>query len=209
MQIHSVLLSTAYWPPAHWFAYACQARHIVIEACEHYQKGSYRNRCHIGGHNGVQRLSIPLLKGKHQQTPIRDVRLSDAENWQRLHWRSIATAYGNAPYFEHYEAALSAIYQKKHHFLFDFNLECLQWLLAQWKMTANIQFTETYEHHYPPPMTDARKTIRLADSIQRPPRYGQVFEDRHGFLPNLFALDLLFCCGKNGIDILKNAYLVP
>lgn len=209
MHPHSVLLSTAYWPPVNWLAYACQARHVSIEACEHYQKGSYRNRCHIGGHNGIQRLSIPLLKGKHQQTPIRDVRLSDAENWQRLHWRSIATAYGNAPYFEHYEASIIAFYQKKYRFLFDFNLECLQWLLPHWNISTDFQWTETYEHHYPPPTIDARNAINPANPTPHTPRYGQVFEDRHGFLPNLSALDLLLCCGKNGIDILKNAYLEP
>ncbi|MFZ4634641.1 MAG: WbqC family protein [Saprospiraceae bacterium] len=210
MEAHSVLLTTAYWPPIHWLAYALRAQHVFLEACEHYQKGSYRNRCHIAGPNGVHRLSIPLLKGKHQQTPIRDVRLSDAEHWQRLHWRSIATAYGNAPFFEHYEAELSVFYQKRYTFLFDFNLECLQWLAAQWNISVPIDFTETFElNSRPTGVLDARNALDLAHPTLHTPRYGQVFEDRHGFLPNLSALDLLLCSGKTGMTILENAYLEP
>ena len=34
--------------------------------------------------------------------------------------------------------------------------------------------------------------------------YGQVFEERLGFLPNLSILDLLFCCGPNAKVLLKD-----
>ena len=86
-----------YLPPVSWCAAAWNSEAIVVEACENYQKGSLRNRCFIAGPNGVQRLSIPLEKGKHRQMPIRDVRIAYDEPWQRQHWRSISTAYGNAP----------------------------------------------------------------------------------------------------------------
>ncbi|MFT6000059.1 MAG: hypothetical protein ACI81P_002519, partial [Neolewinella sp.] len=71
-----LLTSTAYFPPAHWFVTAGQCGAWYTEAHENYQKGGWRNRCQIAGPNGVQLLSIPLEKGKHQKKPIQEVRIS-------------------------------------------------------------------------------------------------------------------------------------
>jgi hypothetical protein len=196
------LLSLSYLPPVAWCSVAWKADQVALEACDHYQKGSLRNRCYIAGPNGIQRLSIPLVKGKNQQTPIRDVRISYDEDWQRLHWRSIRTAYGNAPFFEHYVDRLSRFYEKPYPFLFDYNLEFLEFIFRDtlgWKG----HFTLTTEYHAPqkwPDGTDFRDDFP-ADGNAAPPwfephRYAQVFMEKSGFLPNLSVLDLLFCCGK-------------
>ncbi len=136
-----MLLSTAYLPSISWCVAFWNAEHVQLEACEHYQKGSLRNRAYIAGPNGLQLLSIPLLKGKHQQTPIREVRTANHEPWQRQHWRSIKTAYGNAPYFEHYADELAAYYEKPIQFLFDFNKDLIEFILVQklgWKGTLGL-----------------------------------------------------------------------
>jgi WbqC-like protein family len=186
-------LHTAYLPLLPWCALFWQAETVTLEAQEHYQKGSIRNRTQIVGPNGVQRLSIPLAKGKHQQTPIREVRIAYDEPWQRQHWRSIQTAYGSAPYFEHYAEALHRFYDTQTPFLFDFNLALLEFILVNkmgWKGT--IQFSSMYEP-LPAPGYNHLQTVK----------YPQVFEDRHGFIPQLSILDLLFCYGKNGGDVLQ------
>lgn len=180
-------LSTAYFPPIDWFSAFWQSDLLLLEACEHHQKGGMRNRCHIAGPNGLQLLSIPLEKGKHQQTPIKEVRISYADPWQRQHWRSIKTAYGNAPFFEHYEAEIQALLAPKHAFLFDLNLEIIQFLLKKWAWKGQIEHTSTWQ-------------ASKAEPPRRPLPYPQVFMERHGFLPNLSALDLLMCCGKMGVS---------
>ncbi|MBL7828793.1 MAG: WbqC family protein [Saprospiraceae bacterium] len=185
-------LSTAYLPPVSWCFNFWNASAVELEACEHYQKGSWRNRCQIAGPNGPQLLSIPLVKGKHNQLPIREVRIAYDEPWQRQHWRSIKTAYGNAPFFEHYTEELQPFYEKRFDFLFDFNLELMEWLLIK-KMNwqGKIQFTKEFEHSIP---------LAVAPSI----RYPQVFEEKNGFLPDLSVLDLLMCAGKSGNRLLTH-----
>lgn len=199
------LFSLPCLPPVSWCATAWSRNEFELEACEHYQKGSLRNRYHIAGPNGIQRLSIPLAKGKHQQTPIREVRIASDEAWQRQHWRSIRTAYGNAPFFEHYADELVLFYERPYPFLFDFNLEMLHWSFSKklgWK--GRIALSDTWQE--PGASEDLREAFpgnpEAWPGFFQPARYPQVFEDRFGFLPNLSVLDLLFCCGKTGGEVL-------
>ena len=213
--MRSTLLELFYWPPVSWMALATSGDVLWIEACENYQKGSYRNRCHFAGPNGVQRLSIPLQKGKHQQTPVREVRIAPDEPWQRAHWRSIRTAYGNAPYFEHYADEIAPFFEKNYTFLFDLNLDIVLFLFKKTGWTGRVQPTETYRKPDPTALPDdtldARNCISpnaaTPNHLFVPLPYPQVFLERHGFLPDLSALDLLFCLGKQGLDPTQNSKL--
>jgi hypothetical protein len=196
---NKVLLPTAYLPPIVWCSACWNAETVVVEACENYQKGSARNRALVVGPNGIQRLSIPLVKGKHQQTDIRAVRIAYDEPWQRHHWRTIQTAYGNAPYFEHYGEGIRQFYNKPYTFLFDYNLAFLEFILIKtmgWKGTLSM--SESFSQ-------PSGNTLESSAMV----RYPQVFEDKHGFVPNLSVLDLLFCCGKYGGEILEKTRPIP
>lgn len=176
-------ISTAYMPPLEWFKAFAPDTAVEIEACEHYQKGGWRNRCLIAGPNGTQLLSIPLEKGKHQQTPIRDVRIAYSDNWQLRHWRTIQTAYGNAPFFEYYGDELREILVKKESFLFDYNLKLLHFFLKKLQWKGEVLFSAAY-HPLPAP------------ALVPVQPYPQVFQDRHGFTEGLSVLDGLMCAGK-------------
>ena len=197
-----VLLEIQYLPPIQYFTKLASGEPVFIEQWEHYQKGTYRNRCHIAAANGLTRLTIPLIKGKNEQQSIREVRIAYFESWQRQHWQSIRSAYGNSPFFEFYADALQPFYEKPFPFLFDFNLELLQTLLKLLRMDVNLQLTDAYADVVPPDWIDLRNAIHPKPHLQKPdphftPKpYNQVFEDRYAFLPNLSMLDGLFCLGK-------------
>lgn len=210
-----LLLETQYLPSVAWCAAVWREQVVALDAAEHYQKGSLRNRCHIAGPNGPHRLSIPLVKGKHQQTSIREVRISYLEPWQRQHWRSIQAAYGNAPYFEHYAEEIRPFYERKFEFLFDYNLE-FQTLILKKKLGWKGEFT-FQDQYFPVGTWSAESDLRNQIGGDpndfpewfTPQRYPQVFEERTGFLPNLSVLDLLFCCGKTGSEVLSNTQVFP
>ena len=88
------LVEIQYLPPIPYMALFVQYDTVTIEAHENYQKGSYRNRAYILSPQDKQLLSVPLLKGKHQQMPITEVKIAYHMPWYSQHWHAIQTAYG-------------------------------------------------------------------------------------------------------------------
>ena len=180
---------TAYFPPAHWVSAAIRTGEWQLEAHENYQKGGFRNRCRIASPNGVQTLSIPLEKGKHQAKPIREVRISNQKNWWREHEQSIRTAYGRAPYFEFYAEELFSIGRQQPAYLWEFNHALLEKVLALLQNPVLLSVTKEFLRPGSPGF------VWPEDLKHDLPSYQQVFSDRHGFLPQLSILDALFCLG--------------
>ncbi len=209
----AILLELQYWPPVQYFTKFILYPQVQLEQREHYRKGSYRNRCCIASANGLLRLSVPLMKGKNEQQPIREVRIAGREDWQYQHWKSIRTAYNRSPFFEHYSDTIKPLFQKKYDLLFDLNQEILQTMLSILSIRAEPVLTKTYDAMPAEGIVDFRNGISpkvqyaLADPHFDARPYPQVFEEKHGFFPNLSILDLLFCCGPQALAVLKNSII--
>lgn len=186
---------------------------ILFESCEHYQKRSFRNRCLIAGSHGLHELSIPLQRGKHQRMPIRDARIAWDTPWARTHWRTLVSAYGSSPFFAHYRDGLASFFEWRPPFLWDWNTALFEWLKRNLDLQGAISFTEAWSPSATAGITDLRNI--LAPHGQHVPEgsrdipYGQVFQDRHGFLPGLSALDLLFCSGPAALSVLRDMRPAP
>ena len=189
-----ILLSTAYLPPVSYFAAIAHSQTAFVEACETFQKQSYRNRCKIYSPDGVQTLLVPVLHAGSRF--IRDIRIDYSKNWQHLHRRAIATAYGPTPFFKYYWDGLEAILSQRHEFLFDLNLELTQKLVSMLEIKTNLSLTSDYESA-PTGQCDLRSAIHPKREwpLWQPKEYYQIFSDRHGWLPDLSVLDLLFSEG--------------
>lgn len=174
---------------------------VYLEKFEHFPKQTYRNRTSIHSPNGKLDLTIPIKKGAHVHTKMKDVRISYDANWQRLHWRSLQTSYRSSSYFEFYEDDFAPFYHNQTKFLFDFNLSLLELCLRLLKMEPALLYTEEYLKK--PSLTDLRETMspkKASTFISKP--YFQVFEDQHDFIPNLSIVDLLFSQGPQSKQFL-------
>jgi hypothetical protein len=185
-----------YLPPVSYFsALKAVDFDFEIEKWEHFPKQTFRNRATIASPNGSLNLFIPVIKGSKYHTKIKDVRISYDFKWQRLHWMSLQTAYRNSAYFEYYEDEIASFYHKQTKYLFDYNLELLEWLFKQLKQPADFKFTEEYIKELPATV-DYRDAGRFkTENIPNLKPYFQVFDDRNGFLPNMSFVDLLFSQG--------------
>lgn len=202
------ILSIAYLGPVRYFSKFLLHDTIVIEKHEHYSRQTYRNRCEIYGANGRISLSIPVKKGDEHKTLIKDVRIEYDKKWQKLHWKSIESAYRSSPFYEFYFDDLIQYYSRKEKFLFDFNYGLLNTVLDLIELPAGIKFSEEYVSPQQYPFSDYRETIHpkknnQADPVFQPENYSQVFGNKYGFQSNLSILDLLFNEGPNTVGILR------
>ncbi|MEZ5196167.1 MAG: WbqC family protein [Bacteroidales bacterium] len=202
-EVKKILLSIAYLGPVEYFASIAKADEVIVEKQEHYIKQTYRNRCLIATTNGMQALTIPVVKVNGNRTQVKDIQIAYFEKWQMNHWRTIESAYSHAPYFLFYQDAIFPFYQKKFKFLFDFNHELLDLILDFIRIVIPISFTDKYQL----PVNDGVLDLRNAFSPKKKtglsfPRYIQVFEEKYGFLENLSILDLLFNEGPGAMAYL-------
>jgi len=198
-----------YLPPVQYFSKWVLYDTIILENQENYRKGSYRNRTYIAGANGPLRLSIPLRKGKNQQRSIRDVEIAYDQPWPQQHWGSIQSAYGSAPFFPFYADELAPLFQERPARLIEWNHQFLTILLELLGLSAELPTTRAWARRVPPDTDDLRDIVHpgkhpsVSDPHFIPKPYMQVFAEKHGFLPNLSILDLLFCAGPESYSILE------
>ena len=225
------LLTTAYFPPVSYFAAIAEDMEglvrtkgedrksfpsspllpsvIYIEACENYQKQSYRNRCHFYAADGKQSLSFPVIhaEGTHKHL-ISEMRIDYSTPWVMQHKRAIISAYRTSAYFEYYQDELFAILDSKPERLIDLNTRLLEFFLEKTGIKAEIRMTESYDTA--PECEDLREVIhpkrpdRILENLELKKPYFQVFAEKHGFIPNLSIMDLLFNEGPDSIIFLKN-----
>ena len=172
-----------------------QSGEVMIEQYDNYVKQTYRNRCVIAGPNGTQTLTIPVEKPNNHKCLMRDLRISDHGNWRHLHWNALESSYGKSPFFEYYEDDLRPFYtESKWAFLVDFNEEITHTILSLLDMEVTIQRSE----HYMESNLARWAEPHYVQELPSQPYY-QVFSQRHGFLPNLSIVDLLFNMGPEAI----------
>lgn len=203
-------LSTAYLPPISYFSKLYHYNQIGIEIYSNYTKQTYRNRCNIIGANGIMPISIPIIKPLQSKCPDKDIRISDHDNWQHLHWNAIVSAYGSTPFFEYYQDDLLPFYKKnlKGYFLLDFNSELLSTVCEWLNISPDIHFTNQYKMTFTSKEKDFREAIHPKHSNDKefiPLKYYQIFSGKYGFIPDMSIIDLIFNMGPESILILNNS----
>ena len=203
------LLSTTYFGPVQWYQKLYRSEETEIEACENFQKQTYRNRCVIATTQGTQALTFPVVRSDN--STIKDIRISDHGNWRHLHWNALQSAYGESPFFEYYQDDIRPFFEQRWNSLFDFNEAIREKMCELLDFQPKVASTEYF--FSPAEMkeikesagqfTDYREAIRPknphADPDFEPKPYYQVYQQKHGFLPNLSILDLLFNMGPESI----------
>ena len=210
----TALLSISYLGPVQYLTKFLIFPVRIIERYDHYIKQTYRNRCYIMGANGILPLSIPVLKGRATKTYVRDIRIDYHKKWQKLHWRSIESAYRHSPFFEFYMDEFSPFYEQKFEFLLDFNAALLEVVLQAMEIDNTIRYSSEFIDVTLKNYTDFRETIHpkrdlSSDPLFVPVSYQQVFAKRLGFMANLSIIDLLFNEGPNARSVLQQCIALP
>lgn len=195
------LLPIFYLPPVSWFAeFLKDENEILLEQHENFPKQTYRSRCNIYGANGKLALILPIHhNGKRE---IKDLELSYAEDWQKLHWKSIKISYQSSPYFEYYEDKLKQIFSVQPTSLIEFNLNALKIILQILKVEKDFSLTTKFEKI--PDAVDLRERFSAKkESEYHLPEYYQTFSDKLGFIKDLSILDVVCNIGPESATYIK------
>ena len=201
----TVLLSTAYLAPVEYYLQMNTHPQVIIEQHCNYVKQTYRNRCVIASANGLQTLSIPIVKPDSPKCLTKDIRIAEHGNWRHLHWNAIVSAYNSTPFFEYYADDFRPFYEKPQHFLFDFNEALRELVCSLLDISPNVSYSEQYiSNNVNARALDLRETIHPKKETNDPnlKPYYQVFENKYGFQPNLSIIDLLFNMGNEAVIFL-------
>ena len=199
-----VLTELHYLPSVPFFQQLLAADGLLLDAHEHYQKQTYRNRCLVLTAQGPQALTVPVVDGaRSEKIATSAIEIDYRQNWRHRHLRTLQTAYGNSPYFSYYADYLQDIYAQKPARLWDLNLELLRLLLRCLRWPLALECTTTYlapGAAASPTLLDYRDylTPQSAPAEPQPDRpsqrpYLQVFGP--AFVSGLSVLDLLFMQG--------------
>lgn len=193
----SQIFPTAYLPSIEYISLFLKAEDASIELFETYQKQSCRTRTNVMTANGIQTLTIPVIKTNGNHTLTKDIEISYKESWQQIHLRCLESAYRKSAYFDYYFPYFEKIYKQKFNTLVEINEFCLKTILKIIKVKKDYSYTTDFERIVDE--NDYRISLsKGTNKIEMKPYY-QVFADRHGFIPNLSIVDLLFNEGPNSI----------
>lgn len=196
----TLTLHPSYFMDVVTLAHVYHSRVVIIDVNDSFVKQTYRNRCVIAAANGELTLHIPIIhQGSKSSVAYSTIAIDDSQSWASNHLKSIGSAYRSSPYFEYYEQDLRDLFSNIPSDLASWNIKTMKWLCnllyiaPEWKMAP--EYTHDAIGTY---LITAKKNYK--ESL---PQYMQVFQEKHGFMEHLSALDILFNLGPSARDYLK------
>jgi hypothetical protein len=199
-----ILISTAYLPPAEYFARIQEADDVWVEREENYLKQTYRNRCYLLSADGTHSLSVPVYLGSIHKTPVKEIRIDYSKRWQQVHLRAIITSYRASPFFEFYFEEIEKHILRNHEFLIDLNTGLTETILKIIGVRKSISYTSSFlpegsvDYDFRYSITPKKQSGFISKE------YMQVFNHSSGFVTGLSIIDLIFNMGPESINYLKD-----
>ena len=198
-----ILLQPTYFSPIIQYVVLAKSKEIVFEVEDNFQKQTYRNRCYIYTAQGKHLLNVPIQHTKGVKQKTKDIKIDYKDDWNKLHLKTLKTAYSSSPFFEFYIDDLLPVFEKRHTYLLDLNLDCNKFIMNSLQIEFNTLKTSEFIKDID--FKDARNLANAKSNSQfNLEEYYQVFNSNHGFISNLSILDLIFMEGPNALNYLEN-----
>ena len=190
-----------------------------------FKKNEWQNRNRIKTTQGCQWITVPVLYRLPEK--INEVRINNKTNWSRKHLQALITNYSKSTYFDNYKSFFEDIFSRNWDRLVDINIEIIKFLISALELKTKLVMASDLKPRKEPTerLIDICKTlngnkylagkdgnkymnlelfdkegIKVIFQDFKHPVYNQLFGD---FEPYLSAIDLLFNCGDNSLEILR------
>jgi len=217
----------AYLP---WLGYvhriATSDVHIVLDHVQ-FEKNSFVNRNKVRTSAGWCWLTVPVrTRGRFGDLAINRVQIDVGTGWRRKHWETLRQNYGRAPYFARHAPCFQDLLAVEWTGLADLCARATAHLLgafgigtplvpssaldvggAKSELVLNLcravgattYLSGPYGRHYLDEAAFRDAGIEIVYHDYRHPTYPQAYDP---FEPAMAAVDLLFNCGPESMDIL-------
>ena len=192
-----------------------------------FKKNEWQNRNRIRTAQGWQYLTVPVLHEFPQR--LDQVRINNQTDWRRKHQTALETHYRRAPYYDRYAPAFRALFSRDWERLAPLNVEVIRVLAEAFEIRTRLVEASRFSARDDQTgrLVDLCKSLRadryLAGDGGRAymnlgefeeagisvefqefahPEYAQVYAP---FIAGMSAIDLLFNCGRDGIELLRKS----
>ena len=119
------IMQPTYLPWLGYFDLIRNADVFVIYDHVQFEKQSWQQRNRIRNKEGELMLTVPVLYGTGLKRAIKDVKIDHSRNVISKHLSSIKFSYGRSNNFDVVYSSIESIYQRKHEFLIDLNIDLI------------------------------------------------------------------------------------
>ena len=201
---------------------------VLYDNVQFVRRG-YINRVKIKTQRGDAWITVPVKqKGNYHQN-IGDVEIDNETNWKRKLVGTLTANYSRAPFFKTYLCQLEDILAQEHTHLAQLNTAFLKWAARELGIDVPVVESSSLpdisgasterlvsvcsavgaSHYlsgfggqkYQEEELFLERNIQLQVYDFSHPQYSQLWE---GFIPGMSVIDLLFNCGEQSSEILKN-----
>lgn len=192
-----------------------------------YVGHGWDNRNQIRTDREFMKLTVPIVRKSTEL--LKDVLISNTENWSEKHCRGIELNYNKAPYFEKYWNNIEEILKGKWDRLIDLNLTLIEFFNKELEISTKTVLSSELgiKSKASKKLSEICKKLNadsyLSGVMGKEYLDEQIFEDNgievvfenfqhpvyrqfHGnFIPNMSIIDLLFNEGENSKKIIQNS----
>ena len=199
-----IIIHPTYFPNIDLLSQLIKSENILFEISDKYIKQTLRNRTEIHAANGKLILSIPVKYSSSKKEKYKDIKICYNSSWQKIHLKSIESAYRNSPYYDFFEDYFIKFFNKKEKFLIDTNIKSIELIYDILDMKMKYDLTNDYKNKLEN-YTDYRKLVDSnPDEKMSKINYSQVFQEKNGFISGLSSLDIIFNKGLESLDYINS-----
>jgi hypothetical protein len=203
-------------------------RFVFLDDVQYVRRG-YTNRVKIKTENGEKWLTVPVKKKGRYDQLITEVELEPGDHWKNKILNTLQCYYGKTPHFKIYFPEIETMIMQEHSLLTELNIQLIrkaaEWLMIETPVIRSSELKNISGHStdrlvsickeikaekylsgfggqkYQERETFNENGIELLIYDFKHPEYSQLWGD---FIPGQSVMDLLFNCGTESIEIIKN-----
>lgn len=199
---------------------------VILDKAFNSNSRSYTNRNKVKTPHGSIWLTVPITK---KEIPINEIRIDNNQNWKEKHWKIIQSYYKRGKYWNDYKEGFEQIYLTEWEKIADLNIALINHIKDLLNIKTDILLESEFQINFGKGSTRNLNIVKhlngktyLSGTGARAYNNEKEFEENNiqliyqdfkhpyytqcwgEFISNLSIIDMIFHCGPETIQIIRN-----